>query len=115
MLSRADGVGVEAGLMMEQQSLHRGINSICLLTWDIRNVMQPQQLCACQGHWQGGAGPEGLVTPGPQKLPCSRCSYQSKKPSSELCYAQGLLRAWGVSLAISWSPILSLFCLVLSL
>lgn len=44
-----------AGLM-EQQSLHRGISSICVLTWDVRNVRQPQQLCACQGRWQGGAG-----------------------------------------------------------
>lgn len=42
-----------AGLM-DQQSSHRGISSICLLTRDVRNVKQPQQLCACQGHWQGG-------------------------------------------------------------
>lgn len=41
---------------MEQQSLHRGISNICVLTWDVRNVRQPQQLYACQGRWQGGAG-----------------------------------------------------------
>lgn len=45
---------------MEQPSLHRGISSICVLTWDVRNVRQSQQLCACQGRWQGGAGGQAI-------------------------------------------------------
>lgn len=94
---------------LDGANLHRGISSICLLTWDVRNVSSPSNCVLARDTGREGHGAGSQVPPGPQKLQGSSCFYHSKQPGSGLQYSQGLLRTGGVSPAILW---ISIFCFV---